>query len=99
MRDELEPLLGQKVLVTAIRDKVSYNVEKMSSPKVLITDIQIHGANLKFDHVWINYSKQVKQVPPNALFAFRVTVKSILVWIKMENMFISMVLEMQMQRW
>ena len=77
-REEMQKMLGERVYVTAIKGRASYAVEKISSPKIIAHDVEVQGIAMRFDHVWIEYIKELRDIAKNRLFVFQAKVISYL---------------------
>jgi hypothetical protein len=69
-RKELQKFEGQLIYATAIRGRVSYAIERISQPKVVILDVQIMDTDISFDHCWVAYRKKLCTVSRKQLFSF-----------------------------
>lgn len=72
-REALRPLEGQRVVVSAVRGKITYNSERTSGPKMLLTHVQVHGVKEKFNHMWISVPRNFNSMK-NDNIAFTGTV-------------------------
>jgi hypothetical protein len=74
-REELQRFEGEFVYATAIRGRVSYAIEKISQPKVVILDIHIMDTDIILDHCWVPYGKNLYTVRRKQLISFRARVR------------------------
>ena len=58
-RDRLESFKGERVLVSATRDRISPAIEHSSKPKVLLLNVKVEGIGDKIDHIWVTLPRSM----------------------------------------
>ena len=76
-REILKDFEGERLVMSGIRDRISYNPEKTSEPKMLIRQVKVVGLKGIIDHLWINPPKKLVSGKGDNL-AFSATVKKYL---------------------
>ncbi len=52
-RDILNKLLGKRVVISGVRGRISPKTDKISTAKMLLSEIKVDGVDGDVDHMWI----------------------------------------------